>query len=379
MLYWDKEEDDLDVKHEIDELSSVFQDTYNFHVTHKTIKKREKKRAQTQINAIVASWVDEYDGLKTLLVVYFAGHGKAGDQIGELIINGHKESPSDVRRYLNKVVWNITESCLHEIQSDVLQIFDCCYAGALGTRGTSSQSFEYLAATGAEDTTDSPGDTSFTAALIWALKRLVRESWVRFTTTDLLTEILKAPNFPEDQKPVLSKRRENPTNERIMLHPLRPESPIDGTSSRGPRHKRLQQDVVTLKFVFESRPSVEDIHKLGSDLNHVVRNNELHVNRIAWGGIQPREDIVYRVVSNWKALHTEWQFKRRDEIKVPTDKTAALATQFVKNLQEHVEEQVHEQVKEEVHEQLHEEIQQAAIKRLEKSNTSASLSLMLEE
>ena len=359
MLSWAREADDLQVQKEMDDLKEVFEETYNFHVTRETIKKREKKRAQTQINAVVASWVDQFDAPKTLLTVYFAGHGRPGDQMGELAITGYQSSPSDVRRYQNTVVWNITENNLHGIQSDVLQIFDCCYAGTLGTtRGVSQQSFEYLAATGADDTTPSPGDTSFTSALIWALKELSKDRTGRFTTVHLLEKIQQAPDFPRDQKPVLSKRRENPANERIILHKVG--SPVGGSTlnGNGTVHRNTpQQDVLTLKFVFDARPSETDIRNLGMDLNHVVRQHQLHVNRIMWGGIQPREnDMVFRFVSNLKSLRSNRK-RLNDSIDAYPSKTTALAAQFVKDLQEEVEEHVHDQVQEEVPQRVHEELQ----------------------
>jgi len=43
-----------------------------------------------------------------------------------------------------------------------------------------------------------PGEDSFTTALIWALKFLV-EDRKRFTTLELQTKIMDAPNFPKNQ------------------------------------------------------------------------------------------------------------------------------------------------------------------------------------
>ena len=174
-LSWENEVDDLEVSGEIRALTDVFRDTFNYHVTNETIKKHEKIKAQMYINAIVANWVLKYDGMKTLLLVYFAGHGRPGKENGELEINGWNASPLDLRRDLNTAVWNKTEHILHDTQADVLQIFDCCYAGSLGTRGSSQQKFEYLAATEADDTTMRPGETSFTNALIFALNELAQD------------------------------------------------------------------------------------------------------------------------------------------------------------------------------------------------------------
>lgn len=398
MLSWEKESDDLKVQEEIDQLTEVFENEYNYHVTRETIKRREKKRAQTSINAIVASWVDRYDGLKTLLLVYFAGHGRPGANIGELVLNGYNVAPSDVRNYLNNVVWNHTENNLRDISSDVLQIFDCCYAGTLGSRGASGQAFEYLAATGAEDTTPRPGPTSFTSGLIWALREYAREGG-RFTTGHLSEKIMSAPNFPQGQHPVLSRRQENGASERIVLHPL---SARDGTGTSNPPSAGLHgngtmrkdtpgQDVVTLKFIFETRPSVQDIRNLGSDLNHVVHKHQLHVNRIMWGGISPREnDAVFRAISRFKSPLL-WRNSLPSIVSGPgvppfhQSRAPALAAQFVEMVQEEVEEHVHDQVHEQVHEEMERERREtefavhSAAQRLVKRGTDASLLAALEE
>ena len=386
MLSWEKESDDLQVQQEIDQLTEVFEKDFNYHVTRETIKRREKKRAQTSINAIVASWVDKYDDLKTLLLVYFAGHGKPGNSTGELVLNGYNARPTDVRNYLNSVIWNNTESNLRDIESDVLQIFDCCYAGTLGTRGGSGQAFEYLAATGADDTTPRPGPSSFTSALIWALKEFVRDGG-RFTTGHLSEKILKAPGFPKGQKPVLSRRQET---ERIVLHPLSAAGTPPATlNSNGTiRNDTPGQDVVTLKFIFETRPSVQDIKNLGKDLNNVVHSNQLHVHRIMWGGIHPREnDAVFRAISRFQKP-LQWRHSLPSIVSngVPhfPSRAGALAAQFVEKVQEEVEEHVHEQVHEQVHEEFERERRKefeehAATQRLIKRGTDASLLESLEE
>ena len=377
MLSWEKEEDDLAVQSEMDGLKEVLENTYNYHVTQQNLTRREKKRAQTQINAIVATWVDQYDAPKTLLLLYFAGHGKPGGQLGELTISGSQNSPSDVRKYLNEVVWNEAEHSLHDLQSDVLQIFDCCYAGTLGTRGQSQQSFEYLAATGAHDTTPSPGDTSFTSALIWALKKLAENRTGRFTTIHLLEKIKQYPKFP-DQKPVLSKRRENHANERIILHKVG--GPVSNATLNGNgtiQRNGPQQDVLTLKFVFDAQPSEQDIRNLGTDLNHVVRKNQLHVNRIMWGGMKPREnDLVFRAVSNFKNLRSNRK-RLNDSVDGNSypSKAPAMAAQVIKVFQEQVEERVHDQVHDQVHEEVPQRVHEELMgqMKLQKTPTVAML------
>ncbi len=67
-------------------LERVFQDKYNFNVYHKQIN--NKKPAQVQAHKYLADFVYEEDGERTLLIVYYAGHGFAGDKAGTLNLAG---------------------------------------------------------------------------------------------------------------------------------------------------------------------------------------------------------------------------------------------------------------------------------------------------
>lgn len=349
MLSWEEPVDDLKVQQEVNDLKDVFENIYRFHVTLKEIRKTNGKTAQAQVNAIVATWVLEHDAIRTLLLVYFAGHGRPTTQGGELELNPHRWSPDDAQAWLNRVVWNYSENNLRGNQSDVLEIFDCCYAGTLGVRFSVTQAFEYIAACGADDTTARPGKESFTAALIWALKELAQGGG-RFTTTRLLERVRSAPDFPSDQEPVLSSRRENHTNERIVIHPL-----SDSTKSQeltlhtnGTIKKSIaQQEILTLKFVFDARPSEKDIRQLGKNLNHVVYRNELNVNRVVWGGIRPHaNDAVFAAISSFKA-------RRKINHSAPTEPLQAATANLAETMKDVIEESVTEQV----HEQLHQEVQ----------------------
>ena len=307
LLSWHEDYDDLKVNKEVDALHTVFKETFNFNVRRERLSHDENKTAQACVNKIVADWVYEYDGLRTLLIVYFAGHGKRGNKPGDLHIAG-KTSPTDLRAHLNSVIWNRTEENLKSTRADVLEIFDCCCAGNLvSTRGGPQDSelraFEYLAAVDAEGRTPGPGATSFTSALIWALRVLAKRSG-RFTTNDLLNVIRKeAPDFPRKQVPILCQRDES-TFERIVLEPL----PLQckNKAELSPRAKDITshsvhtQEIVTLKFVFDSRPTEVDIRNLGKDLNIVVGNNRLRINRIIWGGIHGGP--FHQAVARFKAL-----------------------------------------------------------------------------
>ena len=132
LLSWEPAFDDLEVQDEVNELGKVFKEIYNFDVESKHIMKDQNKKAQVQINKIVANWVDEKDAPKRLFIVYFAGHGRPGSTEGDLQIMGKTRPNDNVRAHLDMVIWNRTEQFLQDTHADVLQIFDCCYAGDLG-------------------------------------------------------------------------------------------------------------------------------------------------------------------------------------------------------------------------------------------------------
>ena len=358
MLSWEDQYDDLKVQGELDELGAVFRDTYNFKVTHEQLTRREKKRTQTQINKIVADWVYLHDGTKTLLIVYFAGHGRRGSKDGDLEITG-KRSLFDLQDPLDRVIWNRTEQILAGIEADVFQIFDCCYAGSFGSRGGSgSGASEYLAATTENGLAARPGPNSFTTALIWALKALAKDP-SRFTTSQLAKKINTAPGFPESQTPILSYRPWHNPMERIVLQPLlKAKDSLEEASTNGTAQREItQQDVVTIKIIFETRPEAEQIKKIGEHLCNVVHVHKMHVNRIKWGGIEP--DMVRRAVSHFQARRRGKSVAK--SISKPASasslKSGSSATKLAANLIKKVHEEVEINVAEQVHEQVHEEVQ----------------------
>ena len=160
-------------------------------------------------------------------------------------------------------------------------------------RGNGLRLFEYLAATSSYET-PGPGRTSFTSALIFSLKKLAKERG-RFTSSDLLRSITKdAPYFPKHQDPVLSKRDGN-YKEFIVIEPLAKKGA--GSSSPQPLLPTNQiehsqpQDILTLRVVFENRPTKEMIEALGDHTNHIIEKlslsmEDFRVNRIMYGGLQ---------------------------------------------------------------------------------------------
>lgn len=278
----------------VDSLGALFTETFNYDVHKVCLTSSEDVTPQHQVNLHVATFVAREDRPKKLLIVYYAGHGEPGNSPGHLELSSGTPTQQDVKGKLNKVIWNHAEHLLQDARADVLEIFDCCYAGSLGIRSPSTRSFEYLAATGSNDTTKSPGPHSFTSALIWSLEELVKERGC-FTTQQLMHKIYNdAPGFPRDQRPVLSKRNNmNPANY-IMLEPIftTKEMPnlarLRSTSS----HEAGQPEVLNLKFIFDTRPAISDVQELGKALNDVMEERDFKVRRIMWGGLHSRTRFV---------------------------------------------------------------------------------------
>lgn len=140
-------------------------------------------------------------------------------------------------------------------------------------------------------TTPVPGQDSFTSALIYALEALVEEKG-RFTTVELLRKIKQdAPNFPQNQIPVLSDRKDDVQAGRIMLQPLQKNQeggPRAGLSPYSDTNlEAFKRQTVTLHIDFSNKPSPTDIEILGQQLNQIFeRYYNLGVNGVRWGGMK---------------------------------------------------------------------------------------------
>ena len=88
LLRWADSSDDIKVTKEVDDLKNVFEERFNFHAEVKLLDTTIQKKLQVQINAIIAGFVDKHDGQDTLLIVYYAGHGKPGHIPGQLELFG---------------------------------------------------------------------------------------------------------------------------------------------------------------------------------------------------------------------------------------------------------------------------------------------------
>jgi hypothetical protein len=254
------------------------------------LEEKPGKKTQVHLKRELGDFVDDHDDEDTLLIIYYAGHGFVRNinpgQMELMGWRGPRESGS-----ANKIFWNKVENLLDETSSDVLEIMDCCYAGDLGElkRGQPTfcnRSFEYIAATSAGNETNSPGETSFTSALIWALNYFaLPESRKNFIVTDLVKKIRECPDFPKDQVPVSSPRNVGKID-RMVLSPL----PTDEEAIQARKNTNAELPPLStryhvhLNFDFNALPTIRDIEDLANELRN-LRKRGLDVSRISWQGI----------------------------------------------------------------------------------------------
>ena len=88
MLGWAKGCGDLATHCEIEDLKIVFEKHFNYNTTVEYLDANQGSSLQLQVNCIVASFARMHNGPNTLLIVYYAGHGKPGDFHGDLKLFG---------------------------------------------------------------------------------------------------------------------------------------------------------------------------------------------------------------------------------------------------------------------------------------------------
>ena len=85
LLCWAQNATDLKTTEEVNALKLVLEGRFNYHTTTEYLDNNKQQRLQVQLNTKVAAFVGANDGPNTLLIVYYAGHGKPGK------IHGHLE------------------------------------------------------------------------------------------------------------------------------------------------------------------------------------------------------------------------------------------------------------------------------------------------
>ncbi|ATZ46745.1 hypothetical protein BCIN_02g01150 [Botrytis cinerea B05.10] len=289
LLSWDRKDDDLHVEQEVADLESVFRDTFKYKTTQKILQQNPRKHPQAQINLYLAEFVHNYDDPNTLLIVYYAGHGKLSDDGDGLALTPSTTQP-DEENELNEIVWSSAEHNIQNTKSDFLVIFDCCNAGAMdrSVRGGdfTRRAFEYMAATSQNSTTRKPGPKSFTAALIWALEELVRSKpGKRFSTQELTRKIFQAPNFPKTQAPRLMEPGPKGSLRKIVLVPLDQQVKFGDRGEHSSGQIDDIKETLNLRFVFNRKITNKIVRELAKDLTNLISGGDFVASTVLWDGI----------------------------------------------------------------------------------------------
>ncbi|KAI1616840.1 hypothetical protein EDD37DRAFT_59818 [Exophiala viscosa] len=313
LIQWEPEgEDFLDTREEVENLRVVFENIYHFSVHQATLRTSPTNFPKKQLNYHIAKLINEEDVGNALLIVYYAGHAITKE--GELWLSGGnpKEHLSD---HETQILWDDVERHLVDADADLLVIFDCCYAGALAYDARAPQSpnriFEYIGGTLRDRTAEGPGETSFTNALVWALKQL-SERVGGFTANKLVSVIRDAPYFRKTtQEPIWSPRGEAESCYMLNIVPLTAQGPVPERSDVY-RREDAKTIFLDLQLCFDKCPRDKDIVGLTTTLKNLIRREDLPLKQVRWRGlsnvdIKPdMRDVAWKVLQQVKQrkLHT---------------------------------------------------------------------------
>lgn len=155
------------------------------------------------------------------------------------------------------------------------------------------RSFEYLGATSSFAITRSPGEHSFTRALIWALTKFAKGERM-FTTTELVNKIREAPKFPKKQVPVLQSR-DSTSFQRIILSPVPSPGSQEEAATESPN--RASTEILKLQFHFEKPPTDTELKELAGHLVHHIKLQRGNLHRVSFGGVS---SVIHMVLSRWR-------------------------------------------------------------------------------
>ncbi|KAA8573481.1 hypothetical protein EYC84_005066 [Monilinia fructicola] len=263
--------------------------------------------AYRQAHVLLLSWHPEDDDLHVDQEVSNL-RVRLGEVKGALNLTGTSTLNPGENKEIHEVVWNSAENNIRHTRSDVLVIFDCCNAGEMNrnVRGSdfTRRAFEYIAATSQGSTTKKPGPESFTSALIWALKYMIKHKpGRRFSTTELVNKIYHAPKLPEDQAPRLIEGSPIGCLRKIVLGPL-DEKSLTGVSN-GINMERINEtnDTLSVRFVFTKTINKRMIQDLSKDLSNLIGQGDFGASTILWDGINspgPETKRIRDIINHWQ-------------------------------------------------------------------------------
>jgi hypothetical protein len=106
LLCWAQNSNDLKTEREVNKLESILRTRFRYGTRIAHLDNNLEQKLQVQLNAKVAHFVGEHDGPNTLLIVYYAGHGRPGKSYGDLEWFGYV----DARVFLANDVLTLAEN-----------------------------------------------------------------------------------------------------------------------------------------------------------------------------------------------------------------------------------------------------------------------------
>ncbi len=319
LIRWTTSIDELQTKHEVHELRTLFHSRFNY--TTRIVELNIQTKPQHQLSNHISAFIAEHDGPDNLLIVYHTGHGvyHEEDEDGG---GGYLELSATINPALcNSIAknarcnWSKAEQQLHDedVESDVLVILDTCFASNC-VKSTSSSGItnfnrttsgsnrnshsnkstriaassptrksELLAACPINCTTASPGRNSFTRAFITALHSLLEEyNNTPFSTFRLNQRILLDKHRVDTPSLLWARGR---GEEHILLAPLERE-----IVKREPDEGQLvPKAYMALRIgLRDERVSKEQIAVVAKTLRRAIRCEDVEgVRGIEWVDFRP--------------------------------------------------------------------------------------------
>lgn len=176
------------------------------------------------------------------------------------------------------LIWDHAEErFIQNAKGDVLTIMDACFAGAVRSvvQREYGRTYEYLGACAADKPTASPGEKSFTAALITSLELLLEEGDGRpFTTADL-SRAIEEQHYRKHNPPCLIIRSAH-DDRRIMLAPMRADSQEPYfDDSEIPAY-------LELRIELKEQLTPQEVEDLARVVSRAVHNSTTKTRRVDW-------------------------------------------------------------------------------------------------
>jgi hypothetical protein len=242
------------------------------------------------------TFIEQNDGPRNLLIVYYTGHG----------IYNERQKCLELSAVMNsshaKINWHRSEDTLRgssDVDADVLTILDALYAsdqlidrmaGDDAWDGDKQKRrFELMSACGVGGTTAAPGPYSFTRALIDALTAFVDQGPDdSFSTFSLNQRICMSPGRRDTTSMLWSLL---PNKSHIFLTPMRKAS--DVMADRQQKGKAYLRLGLGLRDETLSKTQIENLVQA---LAKLTRNEHIGLRSIDWLGFESKHGYITQFV-----------------------------------------------------------------------------------